>query len=164
MWLTKEDVNELCGKKNEPKLYYINCGGYAFGVDAWYQCGTPNGFNDDASRASKKGGWKELERKYVKNILKDNPGWTLIKKSQIDNLEIDPEKFQIVGFRIKRNFWGGFHFIRCETNGDWTWKNGHQSYISRVQYEDLYSEEIWGKPTEFGAYDGRIYFFIKERG
>ena len=100
--------------------------------------------------------WRNLERKYVKNILQEFPELRLAKDEEIRNVEIDLEKFEIIAFRIQREaFFCNYHFMRCEPNGDWTEKKGCEETIYRHPYEDIY--DIWDK------YNGKLYFFVRRR-
>ncbi len=111
---------------------------------------------DDYHQTTHKGGWKHLERKCVKQILKEFPECKLISKDKIINVEIDLDRFEIIAFRIRRKiFFGDFHFMRCERNGDWTEKQGSWHQIYQHNYEDIF--DIWGE------YDGKLYFFIRKR-
>ena len=157
MWLDKEALDTACrNTSKQAAAYYVNCGGHAFGVNGWYQVGPDiNWFNNGLSRCTRKGGWRGFERSCVKYILKDNPSWTLADAKAIDDVSVDPEKYEIIAFRIKRSFFGDFHFMKCEVNGDWTSKYGHNSLIMRCPYEDVHA--AWKE------YDGKEYFFVRKR-
>ena len=156
MWLTKEQID-----KHIPNAQsYVNCAGYAFGVNGWYE---PADSEKEAwkkfSPHPKKNGepWRDWERRYVRRILRDFPEWKLISSKLIDNLEIDPEEYEIVAMRLRRIYvFHDFHFMRCEPNGNWTDKNGSDPEIHSRRYEQIYDK--WN-----GNYDGKIYFFAKPR-
>lgn len=157
MWLDpmaieKARVNGLAKALSKPHDFYVNCGGYAFGVEGWYIPADHADLWEDYHHCK----WRNLERKFVKYILHDFSNLRLATKSEIDNLEIDLEKYEIVAFRIRRAaFFCDFHFMRCERNGDWTEKRGSERKIYRHPYEDIY--DIWDE------YDGKIFFFVRER-
>ena len=157
MWLDKKTIDELCHTHDREDSYYINCGGHALHVDSWYQIGPDvHWFNNGLSRCSKNCGWRNFERTCVKHILRDCPDLKLVDEKLVDDVAIDLDKYEIIAFRIDRHYFGGYHFMRCERNGDWTEKCGHYSCISRHNYENIH--EAWGKD-----FDGREYFFIRER-
>lgn len=157
MAIQKAKVDVLSTKLTRSHDFYVNCGGHAFGVDGWY---TPADHEDlylDYKTASRnKGGWRKLERKFVKNILRDFPGLKLLKKESVDNVSVDLDRYEIIAFRIQRAaIFADYHFMKCEKNGDWSEKQGSVKDIFRHNYEDIY--DVWGK------YDGRLYFFVRER-
>lgn len=157
MWLDKDTIDKLCHEKDREKSFYQNCGGFALGIDSWYQLGpTVDWFNRCSSHCSKKGGWRDFERRCVRHILRDNPELHLISSDLIDEVSIDLDASEIIAFRIGRNWLGSYHFMRCEPNGDWTEKKGHSPYIYRHNYETIH--EAWSK-----EYDGKEYFFVRER-
>lgn len=160
MWSTPMEIQKcridvLSTKLTRSKDFYVNCGGHAFGVEGWY---TPANHEDlywDFRAASRnKGGWRKLERKFVKYILHDFPELQIISYEDISNLSIDLDKYEIIAFRIKRTIFGDYHFMRCERNGEWTEKRG-TGKIYRHNYEDIY--DIWEE------YNGKLYFFKRER-
>ena len=154
MWLEKAEVEKY--KKLDKWNNHINCGGYALHVDGWYEIGSDiNWWNNETSKATRTGEWRKLERKCVRHILNDNPELKLVSRRMIDNVEVNLDKYEIVAFRISRNWFGSYHFMRCEPNGDWTEKCGSRTTVYRHPYEDIY--DIWGDM------DGRIYFFIRPR-
>lgn len=155
MLIEHNKINSLSKKLTQEKSFYVNCGGHAFGVDGWY---TPSKHVDnwDEYHVKGKNHWRNLERKYVKNILHDFPELRLAKDSEVRNVEIDVEKYEIIAFRIRRaSFFCDYHFMRCEPDGTWTEKQGSRSAIHSHKYEDIY--DIWDE------YDGRLYFFVRER-
>jgi len=154
MWLEKAEVEKY--KKLDSCNNEINCGGHALHVNSWYQIGDDiNWFNDEIRKASHTREWRKFEHKCVRYILSDVPELKLINRRLVDNVEVDLEQYEIIAFRIARNWLGSFHFMRCESNGDWTEKCGSRTTIYRYPYEDIY--DIWGNM------DGRIYFFIRPR-
>jgi hypothetical protein len=156
MWLNRDEINKICNETNREDSYYQNCGGYALGIDSWYQLGPDvNWFNEGLSRCSRKGGWREFERSCVRYILKDNPELKLVDNKLIDEVAIDLDKIEIIAFRISRQFFGSYHFMRCDQNGDWLEKRGHYSHIHRHRYEEIH--DIWGE------YNGREFFFVRKR-
>lgn len=156
MWLNKADIDNLCHVSNREDSYYVNCGGHALRVNSWYQIGSDvHWFNDNLARCSKNGGWRNFERACVKHILKDCPELKLVSAELIDDVAIDLDKYEIIAFRISRQYFGGYHFMRCERDGNWTEKNGHLSSVRKHNYEDIH--DIWGE------YDGREYFFVRKR-
>ena len=148
-------INVLSDRLTQPPSFYVNCGGHAFGIDGWY---TPSKFVDAWNEYHVKGKnhWRNLERKYVKNILHDFPELRLARDEEIRNVDIDIEVFEIIAFRIQRvPFYCNFHFMRCESDGTWTEKKGTHNTIYHYLYEDIY--DVWGK------YDGKLYFFVRQR-
>ena len=157
MWLSKTEIEKLTGATNKNPEFYTNCAGYAFGTNGWYLPGKDqewiqNGYH----RSDYKGGWRNFERSCVKFILKDFPELRLVPKKEIDEINIDVTKYEIIAFRIRRaSFFCDFHFMKCEPNGDWTEKCGHNRCINRYNYEDIY--DIWN------VYDGKLFFFVRPR-
>ena len=157
MVIQRARVDSLATKLTRPHDFYVNCGGHAFGVDGWYiPADKEDLFQDFYTARNNKGGWRSLERKFVKNILRDFPGLKLLKKESVDNVSVDLDRYEIIAFRIRRTaVFADYHFMRCEKNGDWTEKRGSRRDIFRYNYEDIY--DVWGE------YDGKLYFFVRER-
>ena len=157
MFIEKHRVNALSTKLTRPAWFYVNCGGHAFGVDAWYHPSKNVDTWDEFHRKGKNH-WRNLERTYVHNIMHDFPELQLVSRSKIENLEINPKMYEMIAFRIRRcPFFGDFHFMRMESNGDWTEKKGSGKEIYRHRYETIFDPETWGE------YDGRLFFFVRLR-
>jgi hypothetical protein len=157
--LERRHNDVLAERLTHPDYWYTNCGGFALAGSGWYQ---PGDWNENETRRAyrtaekNKNGWRSLEKKLVKLVQTDFPDLQTVTKDRIDNLEIDPEKYEIIAFRIRRaRFFCDFHFMKCDKDGNWIEKKGHNKEISCHRYEDIY--DIWGN------YDGKIFFFTRER-
>lgn len=156
MWIDKlsleQSVDCLAKELSHSSSWYINCAGYAFGVDGWY---TPIKDGEDAWQmyhdAEISGDWKSLELEFVSRILRDFPDWKLSDRPL-------SEGRQYVAFRIRRvPFYCGFHFMRFDGTM-WTQKCGHRRVDKGEWFkiEDVYEPETWG------TYDGELFIFEKK--
>jgi len=158
MWVGKEELEKCsCDHVAHPASWYQNCGGFALGIEGWYMpTENTEEYLSDFRKAERKNMWRPLEEKFAKKILKDFPELRIVSKKAIDNVDVDTNRYEIIAFRIERNWWTAtFHFMKCDRNGDWLEKQGHYPTILRHRYEEIY--DIWGK------HDGHIYFFVRER-
>lgn len=157
MAVQKSRIDVLSTRLTEPAWFYVNCGGHALGINAWY---TPSKNVDMWAEYHRKGKnhWRNLERSYVKNILRDFPELKLISHEDIREIVFDPEMYEIIAFRIRRqSFFADFHFMKMEPNGDWTEKKGSGRTIYWHRYETIFDADVWKE------YDGRLFFFIRKR-
>lgn len=157
MVIQKSRVDVLSTKLTKPSWFYVNCGGYAFGINAWY---TPSKNVDTWAEyhRSGKNHWRNLERSYAKNILCDFPELKCISHKDVKDIVYDPEEYEMIAFRIRRHaFFGDFHFMRMEPDGNWTEKKGSAKEIYQHRYETIFDAETWGE------YDGKLFFFVRLR-
>lgn len=157
MWVTKEQIEESLnvlwdGKTFHREQFYTNCAGYAFGVKGWYMpAKNMKEYLDSFAHIDGHGRWRELERKFVKRILREFSGWTLANKCQLI------EGNEYVAFRIRRvSFFCDFHFMKFDGT-KWTQKYGHQEVSPEwFKLEDIFEPEAWGE------YDGKLYVFKRK--
>lgn len=151
MWLSKAQLQEI-DKENQQ-----NCGGFALGVQGWYQLGdTMKWFNDLAWTCKNNTNWRNFEKKCVRKLLEDRPDLKPIDKRDVYDVNIDVEQYEIIGFRIRRSrLFADFHFIVCDKEGNWQQKHGTNRPAQPVRYECI--AEAWG------SYDGKEFYFTRKR-
>lgn len=156
MWMPKERIQEIRGTNKLLEREYTNCGGFALGTGGWYSPGNnERWFCDNAWECRNNEQWRRFEKRCVRFLVEEFPDLKPVKRDEIYNVSIDIEKYEIIGFRIRRDrLFSDFHFIKCDENGNWKTKHGYLAE-STSRYECL--DEVWD------TYDGKEFYFVRRR-